>query len=89
MGQQGRLGVLDQTRTVGRAQSPGAAARIARQSPMNTTKAEDRPAYAGVDISKDALDVSLAGESPSRYTNNPNGVSELIKSSTNYRQEYK
>lgn len=37
------------------------------------------PAYAGVDISKSALDVSLAGQSPSQYANEPAGIAQLVK----------
>lgn len=45
---------------------------------MNTTAPS--PGYAGVDISKDALDVSLAGRSPERYENHAAGITGLIKS---------
>lgn len=38
------------------------------------------PAYAGVDICKDALDVSLVGRSPERYDNDAAGITGLIKS---------
>lgn len=38
------------------------------------------PAYAGVDICKDALDVSLVGRNPDRYDNNAAGITGLIKS---------
>lgn len=51
---------------------------MARQSPMKT-KPEKQPAYAGVDISKDALDVALAGKPPCRYANNTAGIPQLIK----------
>ena len=37
-------------------------------------------AYAGVDICKDALDVSLVGRSPERYDNDAAGITGLIKS---------
>jgi transposase len=37
------------------------------------------PAYAGVDISKNALDVSLVGHSPERYDNAAAGITGLIK----------
>jgi hypothetical protein len=40
---------------------------------------EQTPAYAGVDISKDRLDVSLAGQGPSHYANNASGIGQLIK----------
>lgn len=46
---------------------------------MNTPEAEQSPAYAGVDISKEALDVSLAGQSPCRYENSAAGTTELVK----------
>ena len=46
---------------------------------MNKTTAPTL-AYAGVDISKDALDVSLIGRSPERYDNNAAGITGLIKS---------
>jgi hypothetical protein len=35
---------------------------------MNKPIPEQSPLYAGVDISKDALDLSLAGESAIRYS---------------------
>lgn len=37
------------------------------------------PAYAGVDISKDVLDVSLSGRTPDRHDNNAAGIAGLIK----------
>jgi transposase len=40
---------------------------------------EQTPAYAGVDISKDRLDVSLAGQGPSHYANSASGIGQLIK----------
>ncbi len=46
---------------------------------MKTSKAEQGPAYAGVDISKAALDVSLAGQNPCRYANSPAGIAQLVK----------
>lgn len=46
---------------------------------MNKTTAPV-PAYAGVDICKDALDVSLVGRSPERYDNHAAGITGLIKS---------
>jgi transposase len=46
---------------------------------MNKPEAEQRPAYAGVDISKDGLDVSLAGQSSCRYANRAAGITELVK----------
>jgi transposase len=46
---------------------------------MNKTTAP-APAYAGVDICKDALDVSLIGRSLERYDNNAAGITGLIKS---------
>ena len=79
VGQQGRLGIHDETRTVGGARPARATARIARQSPMNKLKSEQASAYAGVDISKDALDVSLAGQSTYRYSNDAAGIAKLVK----------
>ena len=38
---------------------------------------EPHPIYAGVDISKDRLDVSLAHQNPSQYPNNASGIAEL------------
>jgi len=46
---------------------------------MNKPEAKPSPAYAGVDISKNALDVSLAGQSPCRYTNDAVGIAKLVK----------
>jgi len=46
---------------------------------MNKSKSEPSPAYVGIDISKDALDISLAGESPSRSTNDTAGIAQLVK----------
>jgi transposase len=46
---------------------------------MNKPEAEQSAAYAGVDISKEALDVSLAGQSPVRYANDAAGIAQLIK----------
>lgn len=46
---------------------------------MNKLNPKKAPAYVGVDISKDNLDVSLAGEAPSQYPNNETGVAELAK----------
>lgn len=43
------------------------------------TKEQIIPAYAGVDISKDRLDVSLAGQGPSHYANSVSGIGPLIK----------
>ena len=79
VGQQGRLGIHDETRTVGGARPVRATARIARQSPMNEIKSEQTSAYAGVDISKATLDVSLAGQSPYQYSNNAAGIAKLVK----------
>lgn len=45
---------------------------------MNTTDSNLRQAYAGIDISKNALDLSLADHAPSQFTNNPTGQAELI-----------
>ncbi|WP_457795383.1 IS110 family RNA-guided transposase [Horticoccus sp. 23ND18S-11] len=41
---------------------------------------EPAPTYAGVDICKEALDVSLVGRSPERYDNAAAGITGLIKS---------
>lgn len=46
---------------------------------MNKTATEPKPAYAGVDISKDTLDVALAGQSPSQYSNDAVGIAKLVK----------
>jgi transposase len=47
---------------------------------MKTTPpTPEAPAYAGVDISKETLDVSLAGQSPCRYANDAAGIAALIK----------
>ena len=46
---------------------------------MNKPKTEQSPAYVGVDISKEALDVSLAGQTPGRCANDAAGIAELIK----------
>ena len=44
---------------------------------MNKSEPVQRPAYAGVDISKEALDVSLTGQSPCHYANNSVGIAQL------------
>jgi transposase len=49
------------------------------ESPMKTIALNPQPAYAGIDISKDALDLSLAGQSPSQFANTPDGRAELIR----------
>jgi transposase len=46
---------------------------------MNKPEAEQTPAYAGVDISKEGLDVSLVGQPPCRYANDTTGIAALIK----------
>ena len=46
---------------------------------MNPSKTEPRPACVGVDISKEILDVSLAGKRPQQYENNPAGIAGLLK----------
>jgi transposase len=46
---------------------------------MKNQEPEQSPAYAGVDISKDALDVSLAGQGPGRYDNSATGITQLVK----------
>jgi transposase len=40
---------------------------------------EQSPVYAGVDISKDRLDVSLPGQGPSHYANSASGIGQLVK----------
>ena len=45
---------------------------------MNKPSVEKSPVYAGVDISKEALDVSLAGQSVLRYANDPAGIARLV-----------
>ncbi|MEX2381784.1 MAG: transposase [Opitutales bacterium] len=45
---------------------------------MNT-EVKKPSAYAGVDISKETLDVSLAGHNPAHYPNSPAGIAQLIK----------
>ena len=42
-------------------------------------KTTEAPAYAGVDIGKETLDVSLAGQSPCRYANGAAGHAALVK----------
>jgi len=46
---------------------------------MKTTETKTPPAYIGVDISKDTLDVALAGHAPRRYANRAEGIADLIK----------
>lgn len=47
---------------------------------MNTSPLQSNsPTYVGIDISKDALDVSLAGLPPSRFGTDATGVSKLVK----------
>ncbi len=46
---------------------------------MNKTDAEPSPTYAGIDISKTGLDVSLAGQGPCQYTNEVVGIAQLVK----------
>ncbi len=45
---------------------------------MNKLKSEQSPVYAGIDISKEALDISLAGQSPRRYANDTAGIAKLV-----------
>lgn len=45
---------------------------------MKTNQTESAPVYAGIDISKDGLDVAVAGQSPSHYANTAKGIAELI-----------
>lgn len=44
---------------------------------MNTK--DEESVYVGVDISKDALDLSLAGQGPGRYANDEAGIGQLVK----------
>lgn len=46
---------------------------------MNTSAPSNPPTYVGIDISKDALDVSLAGLPSSRFGTDATGVSKLVK----------
>lgn len=46
---------------------------------MKTTETKPTPTYVGVDISKDGLDLSLAGQAPSRYANSAAGIADLVK----------
>lgn len=47
---------------------------------MNTSQTQsNNPTYVGIDISKDALDVSLAGLPASRFGTDATGVSKLVK----------
>ena len=46
---------------------------------MKTTESEAPRSYVGVDISKDGLDVALAGEGPRHYSNTVGGIAEMIK----------
>lgn len=50
-----------------------------KTEPMNKPETEPSPVYAGVDISKAVLDVSLAGQSPYQYTNDSVGIAQLVK----------
>jgi len=45
---------------------------------MNT-EVRNASAYAGVDISKETLDISLAGKNPAHYPNSAVGIAQLIK----------
>ena len=57
---------------------------MARQSPTKSTRDNSTqvttvaPAFAGVDIGKASLDVSLAGQSPCCYVNDAAGISALL-----------
>lgn len=46
---------------------------------MKTSDTKSSPAYAGVDIGKASLDLSLAGQPPGRYANDAVGIAALIK----------
>lgn len=45
---------------------------------MNT-EVKEPSAYAGVDISKETLDVSIAGRNPCQFPNSPTGIARLVK----------
>ena len=47
---------------------------------MNTLETKsNKPEYAGIDISKDALDVSLASGSAERFGTDADGIKQLIQ----------
>ena len=45
---------------------------------MTTNQTTSASAYVGVDISKDTLDLNVAGQSPSQYENTKKGIAKLI-----------
>lgn len=45
---------------------------------MKTNNITGSPAYAGIDISKDRLDLDLVGQRPSHYANTPKGIAALV-----------
>lgn len=45
---------------------------------MKTKQTAFTSAYVGIDISKDTLDLDVAGQSPCHYTNRTKGIAELI-----------
>lgn len=46
---------------------------------MKTSDQKPPPAYAGIDIGKASLDLSLAGQAPCRHANDAPGIAALIK----------
>ena len=46
---------------------------------MKKPNPNQNPAYAGIDIGKASLDLSLAGQNPSRHPNNAAGIAALLK----------
>jgi len=45
---------------------------------MKTNRSAVASAYVGIDISKDSLDVDVAGQGPERYANTAAGIAELV-----------
>lgn len=45
---------------------------------MKTNRSAVASAYVGIDISKDSLDVDVAGQGPKRYANTAAGIAELV-----------
>jgi transposase len=78
-GQPGRLGILHKN-----SNRWWSAVRKDRSSnrktePMKTPATKPSPAYAGVDIGKASLDLSLAGQAPCRHSNDAAGIAALLK----------
>ena len=46
---------------------------------MKTNQTTPASAYVGIDISKDTLDLEVAGQSPCHYANTTKGIAELIQ----------